>query len=53
MIYGYVRPLYNDTKSENQLNKLENQCDKIFQEEHGTPKKRIQLEITLDGNATR
>lgn len=47
MIYGYIRPLYNDTKAENQLNTLGNMCDKVFQEDHGTPKKRIQLESLL------
>ncbi|WP_158582970.1 recombinase family protein [Lysinibacillus yapensis] len=47
MIYGYVRPLYNDIYSENQLNKLQGKCDRIFHETHGTPKKRSELESLL------
>lgn len=47
MIYGYMRPLYNDQTIENQLNVLKNSCDKIYQEEHGSPKKRVQLEALL------
>lgn len=47
MIYGYVRPLYNDKQSQNQLASLKGKCDRIFQEEHGTPKKRSQLENLL------
>ena len=43
MIYGYVRPLYNDKQCLNQLNLLKSTCEKIFQEEHGTPKKRTAL----------
>lgn len=41
MIYGYTRPLYNDIKSQNQLNSLRNKCDRIYCEEHGSPKKGI------------
>jgi len=47
MIYGYVRPLYNDAKSEKQLSILNEKCDVIYSEEHGSPKKRIQLEALL------
>ena len=47
MIYGYVRPLYNDAKSEKQLGILDKRCDVIYREEHGSPKKRIQLEALL------
>ncbi|MFD1065594.1 recombinase family protein [Oceanobacillus locisalsi] len=47
MIYGYTRPLYNDQQSERQLASLEGKCDRILQEEHGTPKKRRQLEELL------
>ena len=47
MIYGYVRPLYNDAKSENQLSILDERCDVIYREEHSSPKKRIQLEALL------
>ncbi|MCM3741609.1 recombinase family protein [Oceanobacillus luteolus] len=47
MIYGYVRPLYNDLKSEAQLKALPDSCDVIFKEEHGSPKKRLQLENLL------
>lgn len=47
MIYGYVRPLYNDENSKDQLHLLNKKCDQIFQEEHGTPKKRTQLEALL------
>ena len=47
IIYGYVRPLYNDAKSENQLSILDERCDVIYREEHGSPKKRIQLEALL------
>lgn len=47
MIYGYTRPLYNDKQSKNQLHSLGNKCDRIYREEHGTPKKRDQLEALL------
>ncbi|WP_176330406.1 recombinase family protein [Oceanobacillus rekensis] len=47
MINGYTRPLYNDKNLENQLKNLANNCDKIYQEKHGTPKKRTQLESLL------
>lgn len=47
MIYGYVRPLYNDAKSEKQLSILDEKCDLIYREKHGSPKKRIQLEALL------
>ncbi|SOC23432.1 DNA invertase Pin-like site-specific DNA recombinase [Ureibacillus xyleni] len=47
MIYGYVRPLYNDKQCLNQLNSLKTACEKIFQEEHGAPKKRKELESLL------
>ena len=47
MIYGYVRPLYNDAKSEKQLSILDDKCDVIYREEHGSPKKRLKLEALL------
>ena len=47
MIYGYMRPLYNDKQCLDQLNSLKPVCDKIFQEEHGAPKKRTELESLL------
>lgn len=47
MIYGYVRPLYDDEKCENQKKLLQTHCDKIYSEAHGTPKKRVQLEDML------
>ena len=46
MIYGYIRPLYNDENCEEQLNQLQN-CETIFQERHGSPKKRLELEQML------
>lgn len=47
MNYGYIRPLYNDENCKEQLEKLEEQCDFIYKELHGTPKKRIELEKML------
>ncbi|TQR21757.1 recombinase family protein [Psychrobacillus vulpis] len=47
MIYGYVRPLYDDKQCENQLGSLQTQCRKIYRESHGSPKKREQLEAML------
>ena len=44
MNYGYVRPLYDDKMSENQLKKVATFCEEIFTELHGSPKKRIELE---------
>ena len=49
MIYGYVRPLYNDAKSEKQLGILDERCDVIYREEHGSPKKRIQFRSIVNG----
>lgn len=46
MIYGYTRPLYNDENCENQLKQLQN-CEEIYQEVHGLPKKRVELERLL------
>lgn len=46
MIYGYIRPLYNDENCENQLNQLQN-CEEIYRELHGSPKKRVELERLL------
>ena len=46
MIYGYVRPLYNDENCEHQLQQLQN-SEVIFQESHGLPKKRAELERML------
>lgn len=47
MIYGYVRPLYNDAQSENQIQTLREMCDVIYEEKHGSPKKRLELEALL------
>ncbi|MGG1215377.1 recombinase family protein [Micromonospora provocatoris] len=47
MIYGYKRPLYNDKNCENQLITDAIYFDKIFEEAHGMPKKRQQLEDLL------
>ncbi|TQR13345.1 recombinase family protein [Psychrobacillus soli] len=47
MIYGYIRPLYDDESCENQLNVMPLHCDTIYRELHGSPKKRIQLEEML------
>lgn len=46
MIYGYIRPLYNDEDCNEQLKKLSN-CEKIYKELHGSPKKRVELEKML------
>ncbi|QCR30859.1 recombinase family protein [Lysinibacillus sp. SGAir0095] len=46
MIYGYLRPLYNDEYCEIQLKRLQD-CEEIFQELHGLPKKRVELERML------
>lgn len=46
MIYGYVRPLYNDEQCEKQL-KLLKDCKEIFRESHGSQKKRAELEQML------
>ncbi|MCM3388164.1 recombinase family protein [Ureibacillus chungkukjangi] len=47
MIYGYIRPLYDDKKIEKQHTTLNKKCDEIYYEEHGSPKKRTQLEALL------
>ncbi|WP_313892458.1 recombinase family protein [Psychrobacillus sp.] len=47
MIYGYIRPLYDDDKCDNQLNIIPFQCETIYRELHGSPKKRTQLEEML------
>lgn len=47
MIYGYVRPLYNDVDCRDQLKKIHSPDITIFQEAHGSPKKRIELEKML------
>lgn len=47
MIYGYVRPIYNDIKYEKQFRLLKEKCDLIYREKHGSPKKRHQLEALL------
>lgn len=47
MIYGYIRPLYNDKECKNQLKLLPKKCNKIYEEAHGLPKKRIKLEELL------
>lgn len=47
MIYGYMRPLYNDNNCEKQYKALGAICEKIYREEHGSPKKRVQLEALL------
>lgn len=47
--FGYVRPLYNDKDCSIQLEKLNkaSNCDYIFKELHGEPKKRMELEKLL------
>ena len=47
MIYGYVRPLYDDADCKDQLKKINSSDITIFQEAHGAPKKRIELERML------
>jgi len=47
MIYGYVRPLYNDADCKEQLKKIHCSDITIFREAHGSPKKRIELEKML------
>lgn len=47
MIYGYVRPLYDDKTCERQIELLSNRCDTIYDEAHGKPKKRMKLEELL------
>jgi len=47
MIYGYIRPLYDDKTCDKQLTVLSKQCPTIYRESHGSPKKRGQLEELL------
>ena len=47
MIYGYVRPLYNDVTCKQQLASLGSRTQNIFQESHGSSKKRTELESLL------
>lgn len=47
MIFGYVRPLYDDETCEKQIEALADICDKIYCELHGKPKKRTNLEEML------
>ncbi|AJK88485.1 MULTISPECIES: recombinase family protein [Lysinibacillus] len=47
MIYGYIRPLYDDETCEKQINALPKECEIIYRESHGTPKKRTELEEML------
>lgn len=47
MIYGYVRPLYNDEHCEKQLKVIKPFCDQIYKENHRSPKKRTELESLL------
>ncbi len=46
MIYGYIRPLYNDETMTIQRESL-TACDVIYEEKHGNPKKRVELENLL------
>lgn len=47
MIFGYVRPLYNDETCEKQLKAISEKCQTIYREPHASPKKRHQLEEML------
>ncbi|MFJ7666799.1 recombinase family protein [Lysinibacillus sp. NPDC097195] len=47
MIYGYIRPLYDDETCDQQLKVLSETCQTIYRESHGSPKKRTQLEEML------
>jgi len=46
MIYGYIRPFYNDENMQIQKDMLQG-CEVIFEEKHGGPKKRVELENLL------
>lgn len=47
MIFGYIRPLYDDETCEKQLKEIHEECDTIYRESHGKPKKRTRLEEML------
>lgn len=47
MIYGYVRPLYNDDNCEMQIEMIGDRTDTIVKESHGYSKKRTELESLL------
>ncbi|QSB11489.1 recombinase family protein [Lysinibacillus fusiformis] len=47
MIYGYIRPLYDDETCEKQIRAMPKECDKIYHELHAKPKKRTVLEELL------
>lgn len=47
MIFGYIRPLYDDEACAKQMKELPEECDEIYRESHGKPKKRTKLEEML------
>ncbi len=47
MIFGYIRPLYDDETCEMQIKALPEECETIYRESHGKPKKRTKLEEML------
>lgn len=47
MIYGYVRPLYDDADCKDQLKKINSSDITIFQEAHGAPKNVLNLRECL------
>lgn len=47
MIFGYIRPLYDDETCEMQKKALPEECKTIYRESHGNPKKRTKLEEML------
>lgn len=47
MIFGYVRPLYDDETCEKQLKVVSEKCQTIYRELHASPKKRHKLEELL------
>lgn len=47
MIFGYKRPIYNDISCEKQLTIKHVLFDKVYEEAHHLPKKRVQLEELL------
>lgn len=47
MIFGYIRPLYDDETCEMQLKALPEECEKIYRETHSKSKKRTKLDEML------
>lgn len=49
MLVGYVRPYQEDLDCSVQIAKLkEINCNKIYKEEHNSPKRRTQLETMIN-----